>query len=67
MDRLLNTDEAAAVLNVSPWTLRHDARDGKLGVPVVRIGRAVRYRPRDLERWISRRVSVPGVDLRGHG
>ena len=48
---LLKPDEAAAALGISPrllWTL---TKDGK--IPCLRLGRAVRYDPRDLRAWIE--------------
>ena len=48
---LLKPDEAAAALGISPrllWTL---TKDGK--IPCLRLGRAVRYDPRDLRVWIE--------------
>ena len=49
---LLRSDEAARLLAISPrklWTL---ADDGE--IPVVRIGRSVRYDPADLQDYIER-------------
>ena len=49
---LLRSDEAARLLAISPrklWTL---ADDGE--IPVVRIGRSVRYDPADLRDYIER-------------
>ena len=49
---LLRSDEAARLLAISPrklWTL---ADDGE--IPVVRIGRSVRYDPGDLQDFIER-------------
>jgi excisionase family DNA binding protein len=49
---LLKPREAARVLGISErtlWALTHQN-----GIPHVRIGRAVRYDPRDLQAWIDR-------------
>lgn len=60
MDPLLTQDEAAAVLNVQPRTLENWRRLRK-GPPFIRIdGKVVRYRPRDLEAYISARVVTAG-------
>ena len=48
---LLKPNEAAAVLGISPrslWTLTNDGT-----IPCLRLGRAVRYDPRDLLTWID--------------
>jgi excisionase family DNA binding protein len=52
LDRLLvNSCEAARLLCISESTLKRLARGGSL--PVVQIGRAVRFDPADLRAWIS--------------
>lgn len=43
--------EAAASLGISPWTVRHFIRDGRLRA--VRIGRRVLIEPSELERLID--------------
>lgn len=49
-NRLLDREEAAAYLAVSPWTF---ARHVAPKVPVVRVGGCVRYCREDLDRWID--------------
>ena len=49
--RLLTIDEAAALLRVSPRTVRRLIADGS--VEVVRIGRSVRLRPEKLAALID--------------
>ena len=56
--QLLNPREAAKLLNVCEKTLWSLANHGE--IPVVRIGRSVRYDPRDLARWIAANKSVGG-------
>ncbi len=56
--RLLRPDEAAKYLGVSPGQLRLSRHTGELfkGVSTpayLKVGRAVRYRRRTLERWIA--------------
>jgi excisionase family DNA binding protein len=52
-DRLLLTPrQAAAALSISERTLWQLTRGGAL--PCIRIGRAVRYDPRDLQDYIDR-------------
>ena len=53
---LLTRRQAAALLGVSPGTLAIWACRGQHGLPMVRCGGAVRYRPADLEKWISDRT-----------
>ena len=50
---LLTTEEAAALLHLSPWTLRHWVLDRR--IPCVRLGRLVRFRLADLEALIDGR------------
>ncbi len=49
---LLTTKQAACRLGVSESQIRKLEKDGAL--PAVRIGRAVRYRPSDLEGYLAR-------------
>jgi excisionase family DNA binding protein len=61
-DRLLTVDEVAAVLVVSPTTVKRLTRSGEL--PCVRIGRLARYRRADLDRWVVEhleRAQPPGA------
>ena len=50
---LLRVPEAAKVLAISPRKLWELTNCGD--IPCVRIGRAVRYDPRDLRDWIAHR------------
>jgi predicted DNA-binding transcriptional regulator AlpA len=52
LDTLLNESQTAELLNVSMRTLQAWRARG-LGPPVVRLGRAVRFRRRDLLLWID--------------
>jgi excisionase family DNA binding protein len=45
---LLKTEEVARLLSVSPLTIRAWRFQGLL--PCVRLGRAIRYRPEDIEK-----------------
>ena len=68
-NRLLNDDEAATLLGVSASFLRKARCVGTSGratppPPHVQLGRAVRYRREDLDRWIAERTLnrlMPGV------
>jgi predicted DNA-binding transcriptional regulator AlpA len=50
-----DTRAAAALLGLAEQTLRKLRSTGG-GPPFVKLGRAVRYRPSDLEAWLSARV-----------
>lgn len=52
---LLTRVEAAEFLNVRPSTLAVWNCTGRHGVPVIKIGRTVRYRRSDLEQWLAAR------------
>jgi excisionase family DNA binding protein len=59
---LLTTDEAAAYLNVHPSTLEKGRQSHRKGLfpPFCRIGKAVRYREADLERWLDNNLVEVG-------
>lgn len=54
MNKLLTRKQAADILSVSPLTLEKWAVLGKNGLPFVKVGRAVRYKPADVEKFIER-------------
>ena len=47
-DRLVGMSEASKLLDISPQTLR------RIGLPVVKVGRRVLYRIRDLHTYINK-------------
>ena len=53
---LLTRREAAEYLGVKPQTLASWAVRGRYGLPLVKVGRSVRYRVADLETWLSART-----------
>jgi excisionase family DNA binding protein len=57
--RLLTRREAAAYLGVRPETLAVWHCTGRYRLPVVKVGRAVRYRLADLEAWLAARTVRP--------
>jgi len=66
--KLLSRKEAAECLGVKPQTLAAWHVTGRYGLPVVKVGRAVRYRLADLERWIaSRTIGVAAGETGGPG
>jgi len=59
---LITSREAAATMSISErtlWTLTNER-----GLPCVRIGRSVRYDPRDLQAWIERHKSAGRASAR---
>lgn len=62
--RLLTTREAADRLRLSSATLEKDRISGKLNIPFLKIGKAVRYDPDHLDQYIEtcrrRSTSDPG-------
>jgi predicted DNA-binding transcriptional regulator AlpA len=54
MEHLLSDRELSRVTGRSVSTLQKDRLKGE-GVPFVRIGRLVRYRPSDVETWLATR------------
>ena len=54
--RMLTRREAAAFLGVKPQTLAVWHITGKYQLPLVKVGRSVRYRAGDLEKWVASRT-----------
>jgi excisionase family DNA binding protein len=52
--RLLTPDEAAELLGVEVQTLAVWRTTGRYGLPFVTVGRSVRYKAADIEKWIER-------------
>lgn len=58
---LLTLQEASAYLATPPASLRTPAFRVRIGLPIVKLGRAVRFRRVDLDRVIARGVQhLPG-------
>ena len=57
-DRLLHPTDLSELLGVPVATLAN-WRCARKGPPFVKVGRHVRYRPADVDRWIADRVSIP--------
>lgn len=55
---LLTAREAADYLNISDRMLANLRKDG--GLQAVRIGRCVRFRLRDLDRWVANHADEGG-------
>jgi excisionase family DNA binding protein len=54
-NRLLTSDDVAAMLGVKRWRIQELSRTGKL--PTVHIGRTSRYRREAVEAWIAENES----------
>ena len=55
-NELLTREEAAAYLGVHAQTLAMWASRGRYDLPMVKVGRAVRYRRSDLDAFLERRT-----------
>jgi excisionase family DNA binding protein len=54
--RLLTRREAAEYLGLKPRTLADWAMSGRYGLPFVKVGRRVMYRPEDIDRFLASRT-----------
>ena len=62
-NELLTRKEAAELLGLKVQTLGCWACTGRYGLPMVKVGRSVRYRRADLGRWLaSRTVGAVAAD-----
>ena len=57
---VLNVDEAAELLGVSPWTVREQARVGRL--PGRKVGKEWRFSRQALLDWLSNGDAFHGTD-----
>ncbi len=64
-DRLIKTADAASLLGLSPKTMRSYSSTGTGPVPVIRLGRAVRYRLSDIHNLIA--AGGAAIKKRGPG
>ncbi len=60
--KLLDEKQAAEHLTVSPGTLSVWRSTGRYALPFLKIGRNVRYRLDDLDRWLEARVRDSGTN-----
>lgn len=56
--KLLSREEAAKFLGVKPNTLACWASTKRYQLPMIKVGRVVRYRLADLERWLESRTEA---------
>lgn len=64
MQQLLSADQTGRLLGVTVRTLYTLSQRGEL--PCIKIGRSVRYDPRDIDQYIQRNRST-GKEARTHG
>jgi excisionase family DNA binding protein len=57
-DKLLTAPELADLLGVPVGTL-YQWRVKRVGPPAARVGKFIRYRPADVERWVESRLDAP--------
>jgi hypothetical protein len=57
---LLSRPQAAEYLGVRPQTLAAWQCTGRYNLPLIHVGRLVKYRQSDLERWLLERTSNNG-------
>jgi excisionase family DNA binding protein len=57
MDRLLNNDQAADILNISPFSLR--GKVSRREIPFIKVGRRTLFDPADLRAYIEARKVQP--------
>jgi excisionase family DNA binding protein len=60
-NNLLDEKEAAVILTVKPETLSVWRSTGRYGIPFVKVGRRVRYRRSDLDKWLETRTRTNGA------
>ena len=64
-NKLLNRDETAQFLGISPQTLAYWACVKRYNLPMVKIGRLAKYRMSDLEAFIKSRTTVSAINSEG--
>ncbi len=59
-EKLLTREETSEALGVKPQTLACWACTGRYGLPFVKVGRLVRYRMKDIEKFLKSRTVSGG-------
>ncbi len=57
-DQLLSRKQAADYLGVKPQTLASWTCTRRYNLPVIKVGRLVKYRRRDLDEWLACRTQT---------
>ena len=60
---LMTREQAAEYLGLRIQTLAVWAITGRYNLPMVKVGRSVRYRKSDLDRWLESRTVVSGGEV----
>jgi len=60
---LLDDKQAAAKLTVTPGTLSVWRSTGRYALPFIKVGRKVRYRLTDLDKWLEQRTRDSGATV----
>jgi excisionase family DNA binding protein len=58
---LLDEQQAASAIDVTPGTLSVWRSTGRYKLPFIKVGRKVRYRRADLESWLEERTHSNGA------
>lgn len=58
---LLDEQQAAITIDVTPGTLSVWRSTGRYNLPFIKVGRKVRYRRADLETWLEARTRANGA------
>ncbi len=61
LNDLLDQNQAAQLLHVTPGTLSVWRSTGRYSIPFVKVGRSVRYKLSDLNSWIESRTQTNGA------
>jgi predicted DNA-binding transcriptional regulator AlpA len=64
--RLLRQAEVAKMIGMSEAWLEQSRFHGT-GIPYIKIGRSVRYRSQDVQRWLQERYVTCGQKVVGYG
>lgn len=61
LNDLLDQNQAAILLHVTPGTLSVWRSTGRYSIPFIKVGRSVRYRAADLNAWLESRTQTNGA------
>ncbi len=60
VDRLMTAEEVASYLGVATGTIYNKVSRDE--IPYVKVGRAVRFRRGEIDRWTEEQAAKPGTD-----
>jgi len=58
-DKLLTIEDLAAKLRLNKRTIQNQIYAKTLGIPFIRHGRSVRFKPSEVEKYLERRTVKP--------